>query len=247
MNALKLVQSQLTQPGLARLMQIAYSVKHALSVDETIVFGPVSSPGQPLPLIWDDTANAEPWASVTEPATQQSRRILTQDQVFSLTVSQLDHNSGAVHYYQRGGLWHEAMVEDEEVQAIRLQYQHNGHRYLILWVRQDDRPFTKADRETFDQLLETATKADDHHRLDASSSAPVEHDESEPTPIFVRPLSPMESKVLELLRAGCTERAIAERLGRSPNTIHVHVRNIYRKLFVGSRAELYARVGRKED
>ena len=246
MNPLQLVQSQLKQPGLARLMQIAYSVRHALSADETIVLGPVSNPGKPLPLIWDDTPVAQPMASVASSAVQKSQRILSQNQLFSLTVSQLDNNSGAVHYYQRGGLWAQEMVEDEDVQAIRLQYQHSGRRYLILWVRDDERPFTKADRDAFELLLETATQADEQHHHNASDRPPQEHDGSEPTPIFVRPLSPMEGKVLELLRAGFTEKAIAKRLSRSPNTIHVHVRNIYRKLFVGSRAELYARVGRKD-
>lgn len=36
-----------------------------------------------------------------------------------------------------------------------------------------------------------------------------------------------------------TERAIAAKLDRSPNTVHVHVRNIYRKFNVTSRKMLF--------
>lgn len=53
------------------------------------------------------------------------------------------------------------------------------------------------------------------------------------------PLSVTEKAVLKLLMRGMTERAAAEELGRSPNTVHVHVRNIYRKLGVSSRKMLF--------
>jgi len=52
-------------------------------------------------------------------------------------------------------------------------------------------------------------------------------------------LSPMEKKVCALLLQRLTEQRIAEHLERSPNTIHVHVRNIYRKLGVHNRKQLY--------
>ena len=53
------------------------------------------------------------------------------------------------------------------------------------------------------------------------------------------PLSVTEKRVLGLLVRGLTERQAAEELDRSPNTVHVHVRNIYRKLGVSSRKMLY--------
>ena len=52
------------------------------------------------------------------------------------------------------------------------------------------------------------------------------------------PLSPTELVVLRLLSTGHSERQAAEELDRSPNTVHVHIRNIYRKLGVNSRAML---------
>ncbi len=53
------------------------------------------------------------------------------------------------------------------------------------------------------------------------------------------PLSQTESKVLELLAKRLTEKQIAEQLGRSHNTVHVHIRNIYRKLGVTKRSMLF--------
>jgi DNA-binding CsgD family transcriptional regulator len=51
-------------------------------------------------------------------------------------------------------------------------------------------------------------------------------------------LSGTENRILEHLRLRVTERVIAETLGRSPHTVHVHVKSIYRKLMVTSRRQL---------
>ena len=53
------------------------------------------------------------------------------------------------------------------------------------------------------------------------------------------PLSPTERRVYDLLMQRLTERQVAEKLGRSHNTVHVHVRNIYRKLGCRTRQELF--------
>lgn len=51
-------------------------------------------------------------------------------------------------------------------------------------------------------------------------------------------LSQTEKQVCKLLRDHITEAEVARTLGRSPHTIHVHVKNIYRKLSVNSRRDL---------
>jgi DNA-binding CsgD family transcriptional regulator/tetratricopeptide (TPR) repeat protein len=53
-------------------------------------------------------------------------------------------------------------------------------------------------------------------------------------------LTPSELRVAELAGNGLTTRQIAERLFVTPKTIEFHIRHIYRKLDVGSRAELAA-------
>ena len=70
-------------------------------------------------------------------------------------------------------------------------------------------------------------------RLKAQKISPITH--SSP------PLSPTERKVYDLLLKHMTERQVAQNLDRSHNTIHVHVRNIYRKLGVRTRQQLLTR------
>lgn len=67
------------------------------------------------------------------------------------------------------------------------------------------------------------------------------------TPHTAPPLSPTETKVYHLLLKRFTERQVAEHLGRSYNTVHVHVRNIYRKLGIRSRKQLFERAAKNRD
>lgn len=50
-----------------------------------------------------------------------------------------------------------------------------------------------------------------------------------------------EQDVLERLILGRSVREIAEELGRSPHTVHDHVKSLHRKLDASSRGELVAR------
>ncbi|MEZ6243961.1 MAG: LuxR C-terminal-related transcriptional regulator [Phycisphaerales bacterium] len=54
-------------------------------------------------------------------------------------------------------------------------------------------------------------------------------------------LTDRETVVLEHLVAGLSVRLIAERIGRSPHTVHDHVKNLHRKLGASTRGELVAR------
>jgi len=54
------------------------------------------------------------------------------------------------------------------------------------------------------------------------------------------PITPAERSVLLALLGGETEKEIAESLGKSPNTIHIHVKSIYRKYGVRNRPALAA-------
>ncbi len=53
-----------------------------------------------------------------------------------------------------------------------------------------------------------------------------------------RPLPRRMQQVLDGLLTGETEKQLAERLGRSPHTVHTHVKRLYRRFGVASRAEL---------
>lgn len=55
------------------------------------------------------------------------------------------------------------------------------------------------------------------------------------------PLTPREGEVLQLLYEGFKYQNIAGKLGISRHTVHDHIKNIYKKLEVHSRAELIGR------
>jgi DNA-binding CsgD family transcriptional regulator len=53
-------------------------------------------------------------------------------------------------------------------------------------------------------------------------------------------LSPREREVLRLVASGARNRAIAERLNVSENTVKFHVSNLLRKVGASTRSELVA-------
>ena len=56
-------------------------------------------------------------------------------------------------------------------------------------------------------------------------------------PTQTSPLSERETEILQLLSEGLNYRSIAEKLFLSPHTIKSHIKNIYAKLHVHTRAE----------
>lgn len=61
--------------------------------------------------------------------------------------------------------------------------------------------------------------------------------QNQPGPPPARPLTRRECEVLGLIMDGLTNRQIAEQLVLSPETVKVHIRNIYRKLKVHNRRQ----------
>jgi pSer/pThr/pTyr-binding forkhead associated (FHA) protein len=61
-----------------------------------------------------------------------------------------------------------------------------------------------------------------------------------PQPPSVEELSATQQRVLSALLKGKSEKAVASELKMSPHTVHNHVKEIYRRMNVGSRPELLA-------
>ena len=99
-------------------------------------------------------------------------------------------------------------------------------------------PFNNSDVEVVSDLrdeLETILRQS--HKAQAAARYRADGVQAED---HLKTLSPTERQIFDLLVHHHTERHIAASLDRSPHTVHVHVKNIYRKLRVNSRKQLAA-------
>jgi len=124
----------------------------------------------------------------------------------------------------------------------------NANRWTFAAVReQGDRDFNEQELDFFNLAGRQIAK-----RL--RSYAPASSDvtdaraaqDSIPSSKLAK-LSRTERDVLHALVRRLTEKQIAEHMHRSPHTIHVHVKSIYRKLDVNSRMQLISLVGDQLD
>jgi DNA-binding CsgD family transcriptional regulator len=101
--------------------------------------------------------------------------------------------------------------------------------------RLDAREHLRAALDTFEDVgaARWATRA--RHELRASGETSRRRDSSTPVD-----LTPQERHVAELVRQGLSNRDAAAQLFLSPRTIDFHLRNVFTKLAVSSRAELAA-------
>jgi DNA-binding NarL/FixJ family response regulator len=85
--------------------------------------------------------------------------------------------------------------------------------------------------------------APDAGQLDADADAAVHLDDAQP--ITDEPLTPREIQVLELLAEGLPNKAIAQRLGISDQTVKFHVSAISGKLGAANRTDAVRRAVRR--
>lgn len=109
---------------------------------------------------------------------------------------------------------------------------HEQTRCLLVLMRcGEHEPFTDQHVDMIQRTMPVASRVLQRAYLtEAAGSSPMAD--------LLKRLSPTEQKVLGLLCKRETERQIAQTVGRSPHTIHVHVKSIYRKLMVTSRRQL---------
>lgn len=101
--------------------------------------------------------------------------------------------------------------------------------------RVDAREHLRAALDTFDDLGASRWATRARHELRASGETSRKRD-----PATTVDLTPQERHVAELVRQGLSNRDAAAQLFLSPRTIDFHLRNVFTKLGVSSRAELAA-------
>ncbi|MEE2522130.1 LuxR C-terminal-related transcriptional regulator [Pseudarthrobacter sp. J75] len=139
------------------------------------------------------------------------------------------------------------MMEQPDVSRIRTQWDCDGENLLIN-VRDDGRGALNADAPSISRLDRRVQALTGHLRMDVMPGWGADIFVSLPLDLPARPagdtagwnLAARELEVLQHLVAGHRNRTIASEMGISENTVKFHVRNLFRKLDVGSRTEAIA-------
>lgn len=141
-----------------------------------------------------------------------------------------------------------AMTEQPDVSRVRTQWDCDGENLLIN-VRDDGRGALKADAPSIERLDRRVQALTGTLRIDVMPgwgadvfvTLPLDLQASRPAgDVTGWDLAARELEVLQHLVAGQRNRTIASTLGISENTVKFHVRNLFRKLDVGSRTEAIA-------
>jgi DNA-binding CsgD family transcriptional regulator len=140
-----------------------------------------------------------------------------------------------------------AMTEQPEVSRVRTQWDCDGENLLIN-VRDDGRGALAADAPSIARLDRRVQALTGQLRIDVMPGWGADVFVTLPLDLPSRPvgdvagwnLAARELEVLQHLVAGHRNRTIASTLGISENTVKFHVRNLFRKLDVGSRTEAIA-------
>jgi DNA-binding CsgD family transcriptional regulator len=140
-----------------------------------------------------------------------------------------------------------AMMDQPDVSRIRTQWDCDGENLLIN-VRDDGRGTLTADAPSISGLDRRVQALSGQLRMDVMAGWGADVFVSLPLDLPARPtgdvagwnLAARELEVLQQLAAGHRNRTIASTMGISENTVKFHVRNLFRKLDVGSRTEAIA-------
>ncbi|SDX60905.1 regulatory protein, luxR family [Arthrobacter sp. cf158] len=139
------------------------------------------------------------------------------------------------------------MMEQSDISRIRTQWDCDGENLLIN-VRDNGGGALTKDTPSISGLERRVKALTGHLRMDAMPGWGADIFVSLPLDLPTRPtgdaagwnLAPRELEVLQHLAAGQRNRTIAAELNISENTVKFHVRNLFKKLDVGSRTEVIA-------
>ncbi|GAB2711984.1 helix-turn-helix transcriptional regulator [Arthrobacter bambusae] len=140
-----------------------------------------------------------------------------------------------------------AIVEQPEVRRVRVQWDCDGVNLLVN-VRDDGLGELTADSPNISRLNSRVSALDGRMNIEVMAGwgadvqvvLPLDPPTAPVGDIGGWGLAEREIEVLQLLAAGQRNRSISAKLHISENTVKFHVRNIFRKLGVGSRTEAIA-------
>lgn len=217
----------------SNVIQIATLVRQAIAAHQVLVLVPASSSGDQLHIIWSDPVPAT--GARSNSCQEEQDYLLPLDSLRGLAKTKLNGKKSDVKYFKNGFLWDASDLGKDNVEAIRLELKIGTDPLVFIWIRSKHDLFTEKCRRKFERLLSILR------------SRGTRQMHKQPMPVYsaaeaMPRLSPTEKKVMGYLMKGLTEREIATKMGRSHNTIHSHVRNIYRSYLVHSRAELLQQI-----
>ncbi len=149
-------------------------------------------------------------------------------------IGMLSQNADVDAHFEMSLRFHERTLDDFETARTRLAY---GARLRRARRRVDARPHLHAALDTFENL--GALRWADLAAVELGATGETIQRRA---PSDAQTLTPQELQVSLLLAEGKTTREVAAALFLSPKTIEYHLRKVYPKLGIRSRAELAARL-----
>lgn len=140
-----------------------------------------------------------------------------------------------------------AMVEQDEVGRIRVQWDCDGTNLLVN-IRDDGKGQLSVEEDGLRRIEQRVSALDGRLRLEVMAgwgadvfvSLPLDPPPAPAPETAEWQLSQREEEIFHLLVSGLRNRAIAAELHVSENTVKFHLRSLYRKLGVTSRSEVIA-------
>lgn len=222
-------------------IQVAVLIKQMINASGVAIAQAEGNEANTLELVWHDG----PWRDTT---TQRSRinlklnendgmELILQLACRIYTPTESRYPIQQTRFVEPEGDRESGAIRSFHCQTVFWQTPWKLGPICFLWHSQQDAGFSLEDKHQFQQARPLAS------RLLGQGPAPLNPLSERIADVSQREsnwgaLSTMERKVLDLLQEGMTEADVARALHRSPHTIHVHVKGLYRKFLVHSRAEL---------
>lgn len=161
-------------------------------------------------------------------------------QVNNLSVQQLNNfHRRARDWFESSGYYQQAFAHS----LILKDWNHCENLFSLIVEEKQAQGLEHSLLPLLSQLpTELADKLDKHYQLAAGSHTQPPQALNSPEALnsaldLIEPLTQRESQVMSLVQQGLSNKDIAEQLFISPNTLKVHIRNLYGKMGVENRTQ----------